>query len=309
MAPCSQMADCCLGSIGAAVGFLKGDGAPDEAFDRAFQTWASKSQGILSSGGDLQQSVELLEKEFPNMAVAEGPGQPELPPEVQERRQLLQAVTDAGFGPSGAGGMALLWRNALKKNPALSTEYKELGRSFEKQRAFRKRWAATELKKLEEQWVHTEEDIAEDGTDGIYYPLARIWKEEGKDPSGALAAVNYVTACVRFEAEGKRLKGRPFVLFNKMTQRNEFLYLTRPCRDRLKDVRTHRRTLGQQAGRVAQTRCCLPPASRSKWFLIFRVHSSSFILDLSSPIVHLSPFSLIVHRASSFHLSSFTLHR
>ena len=72
------------------------------------------------------------------------------------------------------------------------------------------------------------ENVDED--DGTYEPFAAIFREEGKDESAFEATENYVGECFSRHADGKTVNGRPYVLFNDMTKRVEFLYIKKKYR-------------------------------------------------------------------------------
>jgi len=72
------------------------------------------------------------------------------------------------------------------------------------------------------------ENVDED--DGTYEPFAAIFREEGKDESAFEATENYVGECFSRHDDGKTVNGRPYVLYNDMTKRVEFLYIKKKYR-------------------------------------------------------------------------------
>jgi hypothetical protein len=145
--------------------------------------------------------------------------------EVTEKEDLLQEANrmDGSFDLRGkVGGW---WTKAGKENPKMLTDYKNVGRSYQKQREFRARWVADELQKVQHERVTTAESVDRDGVEGFYKPIRVIIRDEGDDHSAVLAAFNIVAQCVEHFNRGSLYKNRPLIRWNSWSKRYEYAHL------------------------------------------------------------------------------------
>ena len=102
------------------------------------------------------------------------------------------------------------------KEGGKSEEYQELTSYSEKQE-FRRKWAAKIYEKVKASKTRTQEWSRIDTKKGSYLGFGRVLWEEGLDAEGLEATKNYTKACVDM--------GAPWVRFNGMSKRVEFLYV------------------------------------------------------------------------------------
>ena len=141
---------------------------------------------------------------------------------VESRRvdpELEQWKTAASQGFAAHGSMGTKFQRACSMDADLKDKYKHCT-TFNEKKEFRQRWASTKyedclrVKSQTQSW----QDIDEEA--GTYECGKIIWDREGGDAYGLAAARNYITACIHM--------GAPWVQFNEMTGRQEYLYLKKP---------------------------------------------------------------------------------
>ena len=213
-----------------------------------FAAWAAKADGIAGAGGDAGARMKAIEKdlsaigEVSEAATRTGPAA-EAPATTAEDslvEKLKEAIDAGNLKTDSQAGR--LWRAALRAEPDLAADYKKTGKSYEKQRLFRVKWAKAKYADLVEKKTEEEGQENEDSVNGIYYPLGRIFTEEGGDESAVQATLNYAKECVRLLKEGVTVRGSAFIAWNRFTKRNEFLYLTKTMRDSVFQKHSHSRT-------------------------------------------------------------------
>ena len=138
---------------------------------------------------------------------------------VESRRvdpELEQWKTAASQGFAAHGSMGTKFQRACSMDADLKDKYKHCT-TFNEKKEFRQRWASTKyedclrVKSQTQSW----QDIDEEA--GTYECGKIIWDREGGDVYGLAAARNYITTCIHM--------GAPWVQFNEMTGRQEYLYL------------------------------------------------------------------------------------
>ena len=133
--------------------------------------------------------------------------------------ELEQWKTAASQGFAAHGSMGTKFQRACSMDADLKDKYKHCT-TFKEKKEFRQRWASTQyeeclrVKSQTQSW----QDIDEEA--GTYECGKIIWDREGGDVYGLAAARNYITACIHM--------GAPWVQFNEMTGRQEYLYLKKP---------------------------------------------------------------------------------
>ena len=119
---------------------------------------------------------------------------------------------------------------AKKRDGDLALRYASVGKGCEPQRRFRQKWAAEQLQVLMKEKSFSESSTESSGTEGTYEPFDIIVDKEGGQhrPSSVRAAVCYTLACMQMHKKGL-LAGlnSPWVKYNGMTRRLEFMYLKR----------------------------------------------------------------------------------
>ena len=142
----------------------------------------------------------------------------------------------------------------------LSSHSKACGKSYAAQREFRATWLAQKHAAKVEEFQRKRVNSNTDWAKGLYLPISRIWKEQGKDQQGLVATKKYVDNCLSRHTQGVTCAGRPYVVFNNMTERNEFLFLQNGFTDSFSDVRTHSETYSGQADSSSAAPPQKPPA-------------------------------------------------
>jgi hypothetical protein len=155
-------------------------------------------------------------------------GAPELAGEGDGTEQKGPADMEGVYAEGAQHGFNLrnsklgkAWYQALKNDPELAKEYKALGRSYEAQGAFRKRWAANCAEKIRHERTQTQSRAEADEDVGVYHSLKVIEQLE-HDPE---AAANYAAACEDLARDGITFRGKSFKSYNPMTKKDEFLYV------------------------------------------------------------------------------------
>ena len=149
-------------------------------------------------------------------------------PEPSEKERMLLEASANGFDLRGpVGGW---WAKALRESEALRSEYKELGKNYNAQRAFRTRWANAKGTEVKHTRLQTQRSIEVDEEDVTYEPVKRIVDLEGGDDAAATVALHYVARCIDLTTKGIKCRGRPFVLWNSFTLRYEYAYIKKKVR-------------------------------------------------------------------------------
>jgi len=137
------------------------------------------------------------------------------------------AATDGRFDYR-KGAVANAWKKYMA-DPQVATEYKELGRTYEKQRQFRKRWAEGKVTEFRYKKTQSETKANEEMEAGTYETQKKIEALENDVEAAAI----YADSCTKLFQKGIKFMGQPFMKENGMTHRTEFLYLKAAYRTRL----------------------------------------------------------------------------
>jgi hypothetical protein len=150
-----------------------------------------------------------------------------------KEKAIRDALSKGGFDMTGVVGK--YWQQAKKSDAALKEEYESLGKNYAKQRAFRQKWLATALEEFSKTKTKTETHAQVNENQGTFEPFDIIVDREGGEhrPQAVAAALNYTLACIKFHELGQTVgsTGTPWMSFNVMTQRWEFMYLKKTYRD------------------------------------------------------------------------------
>ena len=123
-------------------------------------------------------------------------------------------------------GSAMAQRLMRSLTPEEKEEYKNLGKGYSEKSEWRKRWAAKQYTLKKKEKTETESWGVEDITEGQYLSFSRVLQEEGgNNPTwqDQKAAFNYVLRCC--------LLGHEWTLFNEMTGRTDFFYISKMRRE------------------------------------------------------------------------------
>ena len=143
--------------------------------------------------------------------------------------EMSDSISKGSFDLRGKLGR--LWTSSLKKDPHMKESYLALGKSYNKQREFRKEWLKDEHHGLVKQRLMRESLKDEDETEGTYEPFSIIVQREGGDAPALTASRNYVFECVRLARSQKTCNGRPWLSWNQFTKRVDILYLKKKYRN------------------------------------------------------------------------------
>jgi hypothetical protein len=124
------------------------------------------------------------------------------------------------------------WYGALKADPLIAKEYRELGRSYEAQRSFRQRWAATAGAALQHQRLQVQSRLEEDEDVGEYEGISRLIFLEQDEAAGK----TYAASCDALDAQGIKFRGKDLVRWNAMTNRAEYLYIKARFRSKFSNL-------------------------------------------------------------------------
>ena len=164
----------------------------------------------------------------------------EAPAKSKEEQLLEEALKTGSFDLRGAVGRA--WAAEKKLNKVLAKQYEELGKSYERQRAFRLQWAKQRKSELRKRRYETHEQSLSDNTECEYLSFLRVWEMEGKDVAGLEATKNYWISAMQLWSKGVTLHGKEHLKLNVRTKRPEVLYV----REKITFSETHRWGMTQE---------------------------------------------------------------
>jgi hypothetical protein len=160
-------------------------------------------------------------------AVLAGPTEAEEPAADDQAKAFEVAATKGRFDLR-KGAVAKAWLKYMA-DPQAAQDYKEVGKSYEKQRLFRKRWAESKVVEFRYKKTQAETKANEEMEAGTYESQRRIEILENDVEAAAIYAVN----CMKLFNKGIKFMGQPFMKQNCMTDRTEFLYLKAAYRTRI----------------------------------------------------------------------------
>lgn len=107
-----------------------------------------------------------------------------------------------------------MWARHLKGDAALAAEYQNLGRSYTRQREFRRNWAKKEFVAYTSQRTITEGSTDHENVRCTPMNLSQlIWKLKNRT-----AAMNYFQSALRKHKAGEKIKDRDWLSINPMTK-------------------------------------------------------------------------------------------
>ena len=142
--------------------------------------------------------------------------------------KLFEGGNDGKFDMQGVVGK--YWQEAKKADPDLLKRYEAVGRGYSEQRRFRAEWAREQYEHIVKEKSFSKRSVVMDTTGGQYEPFDIIVDREGGPArsSSIRAATHYVLRCMQMHRHGQAAApGTPWLKFNGMTARVEFLYLKR----------------------------------------------------------------------------------
>jgi hypothetical protein len=150
-----------------------------------------------------------------------------------KEKALREALSKGGFDMTGVVGK--YWQQAKKSDTQLKSDYESIGKKYANQRAFRMKWLATALEEFSKTKTKKEDQGQVTENQGTFEPFDIIVDREGGEhrPQAVQAALNYTLACIKFHELGQTVgnTGTPWMSWNIMTQRWEFMYLKKTYRD------------------------------------------------------------------------------
>jgi hypothetical protein len=149
-------------------------------------------------------------------------------PAADDRAKAFEIAATEGRFDLRKGAVAKAWLKYLA-DPQAAQEYKEVGKCYEKQRLFRKRWAEGKVVEFRYKKTQAETKANEEMEAGTYESQRRIEILENDVEAAAIYAVN----CTKLFNKGIKFMGQPCVKQNCMTDRTEFLYLKAAYRTRI----------------------------------------------------------------------------
>ena len=149
-------------------------------------------------------------------------------PAADDRAKAFEIAATEGRFDLRKGAVAKAWLKYMA-DPQAAQDYKEVGKSYEKQRLFRKRWAESKVVEFRYKKTQAETKANEEMEAGTYESQRRIEILENDVEAAAIYAVN----CTKLFNKGIKFMGQPFMKQNCMTDRTEFLYLKAAYRTRI----------------------------------------------------------------------------
>ena len=128
--------------------------------------------------------------------------------------QCIQALKDGDFDIRGPLGQA--FQRAHKKGTP-ANDLLKAQKTLEQKSSFRREWAASTGQRLEQKKTHTRRFEEVNADHGVYMPWRCVWRAEGDDEDGRIAAIKY---CSKAAAMGGR-----WTRWNEMTERREYLHI------------------------------------------------------------------------------------
>ena len=107
-------------------------------------------------------------------------------------------------------------------------------KKYDAQRRLRQKWVGLQLEKLTKEKEKVEGQGTLRESQGSWEPFDIIVDREGgpSRPVAIKATLNYTMACIHFHRQGhEAIPGAPWVAYNGMTRRWEYLYLKKTCKD------------------------------------------------------------------------------
>ena len=230
-------------------------------------SWTMAAEGAMSASGT-DDKAKCLEDQF-NLHFPEGSAVHMVPEKaVEQDTSMAQAEKELEADPTVAvfkaaiekcyvdlriGAIGNRWQRDLASNPQLKIEYKNVGKSYEKQRQFRLSWAKDFYNSKVMEKVAEEKEVKRDSIKGEYLPPTVIYRREGKDEAALQATVNIINDCIKHAAAGETLGGRPYIKYNSRSKRNELLYTSSSFDDSYEVSMVKRTTWSTSSGSAVET--------------------------------------------------------
>ena len=198
--------------------------------------------------GKLNQTIGDLQTNAPDQQVAGGDLKDV--PHNKEMERLRDALKEGAL--PARGNAANFFNSALKLDVKLKADYASLGKSYEKQRAFRLKWAATRYENLVEERTTEEEQWDLSQVDGEYVTFSRLVQREGGDPPALECAKTFARNAVILWQKGNTFHGHPWVKWDRMRGGAVVLHY----RERVQNGHSKRfRTEVKESGGPKKLRC------------------------------------------------------
>ena len=200
---------------------------------------------------DLESAQQYFEKELSELSQTQeqetknDPRQQPLGKKDQDLEEKLQAaLKDDNVDVRSPLGQKFARQHSAGEAKLTYMERK----SYAQKKAFRLEWARSQYAQLQEKKQYSRAYQRIDTTKGRYLPFARIVAEEGADAAALKAALKYCS-------KSARMGGR-WVSFNAMTERWEYLYVSREFVQNFKESWTMYRTQIKEG--------CQPPPAKNQ---------------------------------------------
>ncbi len=185
---------------------------------------------MITKASSLEASFAKVAAQLPEVVASDSNDDSE----ASELEQAFKAaLTEGSFDMRGRLGQ--LWAKTKARDSDLKRRYEAVGGGYQGQRAFRQRWAAARLEELKLDRTRQSISSTSDASYGEYVPFAILVKKEGGDEASFCAARTYALTCLEKNAQGATAQKRPWVAFNPMTRRCEFLYMRRSFTQKVTD--------------------------------------------------------------------------
>ena len=173
--------------------------------------------GVIAQGSDGQMAAKTEDVKEEQSEISE---------DAQAAIKLLEEASDLkGKFPLHDSKVGGWWSYDLKNDPLMRARYDAIGKKYTAQREFRDKWVATKLAEKRKSKSKIDVEEAYDECGGIYTCFTNLWKSQGGDAAGLEAAMKHARKALDKFRAGVLIRGRPWIIWNDMTERHEFLDL------------------------------------------------------------------------------------
>lgn len=204
------------------VGQPTGSGQQSELEEILRTCWDEpvKAVGIPASWNMPEKTKELEQKLQAVAAMVKSycptePVQATQPAGVTKLEELLKAALDAGKIEMRSSTGQWFYKE-LKLDEKLKADYASLGKSYDKQREFRLKYAATRYNLLQQTRTKREETFDLSKVDAEYCTFGRMVQREGGDPPAFETSKTFVRNAMQLWQQGKTFHGHPWVKHDPM---------------------------------------------------------------------------------------------
>lgn len=133
----------------------------------------------------------------------------------------LKAVIDSGGDFASDSAIAARFYRDLKGDPKLKEQKKQetKGKGQAAIKAFKVKWAALKLKKIEMKQTKSEEVVDLTKLDAEYCTVDRMWSREGGTPAALETCKNYCVSALKAYEAGELFYGHPMTKYDDWRKR------------------------------------------------------------------------------------------